>query len=408
MHFLLPVLLFASTVTVKLDQTQLRSGCEARDESVSALQAGTPVEIRFAMSGSTETCYKVTAMVDGKPLPGYLPASAIIGLETFEQGLKNAPSLEVSREMQSQVAALQAPAASGPPGHPLVRASTLLQEKQPRAALDLVEMAMKTTGRDYQYLLLAGIAAYQSDEAAKALDYLKEAEQLKQDRSVEQWIARLEKEVGSDKSGERLIGNRFLLRYEGGVLDADVARAMVTILEDEFARISLQLGCRTDERIVTIVQSRQAYRASTDSAEWSGGQFDGKIRIPVLETKTIAPQTRKTFAHEIVHACLASFGNWPAWMHEGMAQKLSGETLSPGRRAMVESALRQKTLPKLENMSQSFSRMSTEHALLAYSYSLYAADLLMQRYQAYGIQNILRDPERFPQITAELDKLLGQ
>lgn len=400
------VLFFASSLVVKQDQAPLRSGCEARDEVVAALPKGAPVEIRFAMSGASETCYKVSATVNGKPLQGYLPASALTGLEEFEKGRQSAPS--IGGASPASPAAMSAPAFSGPPDHPLVRASALLGRQQPREALEVVEKAMRVTGRDYQYLVLAGIAAYQSDEAKKALEYLKEAEQLNQDRAVQQMIARLEKEVAGDKSGERLLGNRFLLRYEGGVLDTGLARNMVTILEEEYGRISSELGCRSDDRIVTVVQSPQSYRAATDAAEWSGGQFDGKIRIPVGEIKSISAETRKVFAHEIVHACLASMGQWPSWLHEGLAQKLSGDMLKPAHKALLKTAMKQGTLPKLENMSQNWSRMSAMHAAIAYAYALSAVDLMMEQYRAYGIQNILRNPERLPQITAELDKMLIQ
>ena len=400
------LLFFASSLVVKQDQAPLRKGCEARDELVAALPKGAPVEIRFAMSGATETCYKVSTTVEGKPLQGYLPASALTGLEEFEKARQSAPS--VSSASPASQPALAPPPVNGPPNHPLVRASALLEQHQPRAALDVVEKAMRVTGRDYQYLVLAGICAYQTDEPKKALDYLKEAEQLNPDRAVGQMIARLEKEVAGDKSGDRLLGNRFLLRYEGGVLDTDVARSMVTILEEEYRRISSELGCRSEDRIVTVVQSRQSYRASTDAAEWSGGQFDGKIRIPVSETKSISPETRKVFAHEIVHACLASMGRWPSWLHEGLAQKLSGDSLRPAQRTMLRAAIKQGTLPKLENMSQNWSRMSSMHAAIAYAYALSAVELLMEQYQAYGIQNILRNPERLPQITAQLDKMLIQ
>ncbi len=402
----LSVLLLASTLVVKQDQAPLRSGCEARDELVAQLPAGAPIEIRFAMTGPTETCYKIAVTVNGKPLQGYLQASALTGLEEFDKARKSAPSVGSSAPAPQQP--MTTPAISGPPNHPLVIASALLEKQQPREALEVVEKAMRVTGRDYQYLVIAGVAAYKSDEVRKALDYLKEAEQLNHDRAVEQMIARLEKEVNGDKSGDRLLGNRFLLRYEGGVLDTDVARNMVTILEEEYQRISLELGCSSDDRIVTIVQSQQSYRASTDAAEWSGGQFDGKIRIPVAETKTISALTRKVFAHEIVHACLASMGNWPSWLHEGLAQKLSGDTLTASHKAMLKAALKQGNLPKLENMSQSWSRMSATHAAVAYAYALSAAELLLELYKAYGIRNILRNPERLPQITAELDKALGR
>ena len=181
---------------------------------------------------------------------------------------------------------------------------------------------------------------------------------------------------------------------------------MVEILEQEFSRISMDLGCRTDDRIVTIVQSKQAYYATTGAMEWSGGQFDGKIRIPVSETKSISPQTRRTFAHETVHACLATMGQWPSWLHEGLAQKFSGDTVPAGARTQMRAAIKAGKLPTLGAMDRNFSRMSSESAAMSYAYSLVAADLMVERYRAYGLQNILRNPERLPQVEAELDKLL--
>jgi hypothetical protein len=222
---------------------------------------------------------------------------------------------------------------------------------------------------------------------------------------VQQLIARIEKEKAGDKSSEKLYGTRFLLRYEGGNLAPDVARGMVGLLEEEFSRISAQLGCRTDERIVTIVQSRQAYRSTTNAAEWSGGSFDGsKIRVPVMESTAIEPATRRALSHELVHACLSNLGSWPTWLHEGLAQRLSGDKVPPIRVEQVKAMLRTGRLPRLNNMNQSWSRMSTQHAQRAYDYALAAVDLMFETYRDYGVHNIFRNPDRLPQITADLEK----
>lgn len=403
MLIVFPGLLFAATMAVRQDNAALRDGCEASDHVVAKVPVGSPVEIRFAMSGSTDTCYKVAVTIAGRTLDGYLPGSALAGLDTFEQGLRSAPAIEVSRQMDSQIASMQAAAVKGPPNHPLVRAANLLNDKQPKQALEIVEQAMKVTGRDRQYLMLAGIAAYQSDEVKKAFDYFKEAQQFGEDAVVATWIAKLQNELKNDRSAEKLYGSRFLLRYEGGVLDPDVARTMLSILDDEFSRVSLQLGCRTDDRIVTIVQSKQNYK-NTVNVEWSGGMYDGKIRIPVLDSKAAGPEIRTTFAHEIVHACLANLGTFPTWLHEGLAQKYSGETLPSGLKSAVQAALKQKQLPKLSAMRGGFTSLDSRSAALAYGFSRLAADLFVERYQSYGIQNILRSPERIPQVEAELDK----
>ena len=412
------VILLGSSVVVKQDQTQLRSACEASAPVIATLPSGSAAEIRFAMSGEGETCYKVEVTQGSEVIQGYLPAGALIGLDEFITSVETAPKLGASKAVPVRGVPVKtvsvrpgskSPAAGQAETHPLIRANTLIEQNQPRAALEILEKAIKTYGRDYQLLVAAGMAAYRADEAKLALEYLNEAQSINPDRSVEQLIAKIKKESSGDKSAEKLYGTRFLLRYEGGNLAPEVARSMIGLLEQEFSRISAEVGCRTDERIVTIVQSKQAYRDSTDAAEWSGGLFDGfKIRVPVVETTTINSLTRRALSHELVHACLASMGPWPTWLHEGMAQKLTGDVLPQARAQAVKALVRDGKLPRLDNMNQSWSRMSTQHAQRAYEYALAAVDLLYDAYRNYGIQNIFRNPDRLVQITADLDKRLAE
>jgi hypothetical protein len=402
-------LMFASAVVVKQDQAQLRSGCEAQDSVVATVTSGSPAEIRFSMSGGGETCYKVLVTSGSRVLEGFLPASALEGIDTFRKSVETAPPLGASQASTRNAPKEKWAPVNGPADHPLVRASTLIEQNQPRAALELLEKSLKAHGREYPLLLAAGMAAYRADESRIALEYLKEAQALRPDHAVERLIAKLEKETSGDKSGEKLYGTRFMLRYEGGNLAPEIARSMIALLEQEFSRVSAEVGCRTDERIVTIVQSRQAFRDSTDAAEWSGGLFDGvKIRVPVVESAVIDPLTRRALTHELVHACLASMGPWPTWLHEGMAQKLSGDVLPRERLDTVSSLVRTGKLPRLDNMNESWSRMSAQHAQKAYDYALAAVDLLYETYRNYGIPNIFRNPDRLPGITADLDKRMAQ
>jgi hypothetical protein len=413
-------LLFASAVVVKHDQTQLRSGCDAGASAVATVASGSAAEIRFGMSGEGETCYKVAITSGANTIEGYLPAGALQGTDEFRSSVETAPKLGASKAVPVKGTPIKSIPVKGLPkdkrqeggdarGEPLSRANELLAQNQPRAALEVLEKGLAVYGRNYQILVAAGMAAYRADEARLALEYLNEAQALHSDHAVQQLIAKIQKEKSGDKSAEKLYGTRFLLRYEGGNLAPEVARSMIALLEQEFSRISAEVGCRTDERIVTIVQSRQAFRDSTDAAEWSGGLFDGvKIRVPVVESSTIDALTSRVLAHELVHACLASMGAWPTWLHEGMAQKLTGDTLPRARSEAVRALVRDGKLPRLNNMNQSWSRMSTQHAQRAYDYALAAVDLLYDAYRNYGIQNIFRNPDRLPQITADLDKRLSE
>src|SRR4029078_13739386 len=81
----LAVALFLA-VTVKDDQAPLRAGWAADARVVATLPAGTPVTLRYSMAGESVPCYKVAVEVDGKHVDGYLPASSMEGLKSFEKG----------------------------------------------------------------------------------------------------------------------------------------------------------------------------------------------------------------------------------------------------------------------------------------------------------------------------------
>jgi hypothetical protein len=181
---------------------------------------------------------------------------------------------------------------------------------------------------------------------------------------------------------------------------------MAATLDQELIRISDELGCTADERIIAIAQSNEAYRKTTGAVEWSGGQFDGKIRVPVFDGRTLSAETRKVLAHETAHACLSTIGQWPAWLHEGIAQKVSGETLPPAARQKIAALVRDGKVPTLEELGQNWSRFDTEQAVIAYAMALNAVELFYK--DGYGIQNLLRNPQRLPEITADLDRKLAQ
>jgi len=75
---------------------------------------------------------------------------------------------------------------------------------------------------------------------------------------VEKLYRQVERESKNDQSNERLYGLRVLLRYENSAVPTETARQMTTVLDQEFIRISQQLGCSAEERVIAIVQSRDA------------------------------------------------------------------------------------------------------------------------------------------------------
>jgi len=397
-------------VSVRQDQTPLRTGCDAGAETVANLPAGAEVTIRFAFSGDATPCYKIAATVGGKELSGYVVASALQGLDAFDQGLREAAWVDVNQVMNAvRPAAIASRAgATGKQAAVAEQAVGLLESGQPEKALQLIEPAARSA-KDPGLLAVAGAAAWRADDSGKALAYWRESLDLQPNPALESLYQRVQKENTNDQSSARLIGIRIALRYEAGAIGVDTARQMVAVLDGEFARISAELGCVAEERIVAIAQSPEAYRKTTDAAEWSGGQFDGRIRVPVGpgQGSVADAAIRRTLAHEITHACLTLTGRWPAWLQEGLAQRLSGDSVSPELHAKLAEWSQQGKLPKLANLGQDWSRLDREHAIAAYGLSLEAVDTFYAAYGAAGIRNLLHNPDRLAATTADLEKRLG-
>jgi hypothetical protein len=64
-------------------------------------------------------------------------------------------------------------------------------------------------------------------------------------------------------------------------------------------------------------------------------------------------------------------------------------------------------IPRLEDLHQDWSQLSIENARLAYNLALAAADALYENYSSSGIRNVVNNPQRLPQVAAELDRKLG-
>lgn len=410
--FLLLLLLAAATVKEDLKEgpPRLRSGCSSDASAVSALPVGTPVTIRYSISGESQPCYKVSVELAGKTLEGYLPASTIGGLEDFDQARRQAVWLDAATVVESIRSSAALPSLRGgnlQGADPVAQqAVTLIDASRPQKALELLQPQLRTH-RDPTLLAIAGVAAWRADDSKQALEYLRASLDIAPIPEVEKLYRQVERETKGDQSNDRLYGMRVLLRYESSAIPVETARQMTAVLDQEFARISNELGCSAEERVIAIVQSKEAYRKSTDTAEWNGGQFDGKIRVPMFDPRVVDSTLLRSLAHETAHACLTMLGHWPAWLQEGVAQKLSGDTLNPAQQKKLADLARQGKLPRLSNLKQDWSRMDAQHAAEAYALSLAAVELLWNDSGAATVRNLLRNPDRLPQATAELDRRLG-
>ncbi len=168
-----------------------------------------------------------------------------------------------------------------------------------------------------------------------------------------------------------------LLVYDGQRLEPGVESTLLGALEGAYADLVQDLGSAPARKVEVVVYAERDWRLATQAPDWSGGLFDGKVRVPAQGLTGVTPRLLSVLKHEMTHAFVAvrTNGRAPVWLHEGLAQVEEGKTSVPYAGALLEGWRREKTfgLPALEG---SFRRLSSSQVQSSYLVALAAAEML--------------------------------
>jgi hypothetical protein len=159
--------------------------------------------------------------------------------------------------------------------------------------------------------------------------------------------------------------------------EASLAAQATAILDAAFFRIADKLGEVPTRTIVAVLYTEKQFRDITHAPEWSGGQYDGRIRIPVAGAAQKPEAFERVLTHEFTHAIVAGIvpRGLPAWLNEGLAQYFDGTDPSAAQRRLKAGG---RAAP-LKHLEAGFSRLSAADAQIAYDESLVAVSVLFDR-----------------------------
>jgi hypothetical protein len=170
-----------------------------------------------------------------------------------------------------------------------------------------------------------------------------------------------------------------LLVYDGARLEPGAERALLAALESAYAGLVQDLGSAPSHKIEVVVYAERDWKLATQAPDWSGGFFDGKVRVPAQGLTGVTPQLLSVLKHEMTHAFVAARtrGRAPVWLHEGLAQVEEGKSAAPYAAALMDAWRRAKTfdLPSLEG---SFRRFSAGQVRASYVVALAAVEMLRE------------------------------
>lgn len=137
-------------------------------------------------------------------------------------------------------------------------------------------------------------------------------------------------------------------------------------LEDAYQAVDRSTGLAPKDRILVLILDRERYKVAAPA--WSGGLYDGRIRLAVGDYAAERDSLRATLRHEYTHAALHRVGpRLPTWFHEGLAQWVEGRAVESARGRLGAAD----GLPPLEGLSGDWTAwQDSAQVLRAYDYSL--------------------------------------
>lgn len=257
-----------------------------------------------------------------------------------------------------------------PPLLAKLRARALTEQGRNEDATDLLlELAKSDLDRGRQdpatlYQLAEVFASSEDYELAVRL--LRKAESLTPFEPDYRHLQRFRMQQELAENHQGYTSSHFNVRYPK-MTGEKYARQVSIVLEEEFKRLQRWIPLKSsrllDVDLFPVIQFLESY------SENVLGVYDGRIRVPLADLRSLHPQLVALLSHELAHAMIAerTFNRAPMWFHEGLAQHVQmvmhtanpvGDLLSADRMlslSVVETALNGFVEPQFVEISYSLS-----------------------------------------------------
>lgn len=170
--------------------------------------------------------------------------------------------------------------------------------------------------------------------------------------------------------------DRFRVSFQGHA-DKGLAARATELLDSAFWRIGKTLGAYPSDPVVVMLYTEKQFRDITLAPEWSGGVYDGRIRVPAAGAAQTPQLFERVLVHELTHAMITSLAprGIPTWLHEGLAQHFEGDDAAAARRRLKAIGV---VIP-LHYLEGDFGQFTAVQAMVAYDQSLAIVDALIQQ-----------------------------
>lgn len=268
---------------------------------------------------------------------------------------------------------------------------------QPQTAMESVDQAIRINPDLASAYALKGEIEYGSQKLKEAKASWQQAVKLDPgQKDIQKKLAQVTQELPVESGFEKVTQASFDVRYQEG-LQQSIGFDIRDVLLEARREVGSDFAYWPKHKTVVLVYSTESFRAlRQETPEWVGGQFDGKIRVP-LPSQQISPQmVRQILFHEYTHAIIYDLtaGKCPIWLNEGLAE-YEGRKQHAGTLVALLNAYNKQQLIPWKELSEHFSTALPADAVgLAYQESFSITTLFIQRYGFWRIRRILAAVEK--------------
>jgi tetratricopeptide (TPR) repeat protein len=272
-------------------------------------------------------------------------------------------------------------------GFGFMRGVALFLDKQYEAARSEFQQGGETSDA----LAYLGKISYDTGDLPEAVGYWRRAlEKDPANKVIKSLMEKAERELPVESKMDKGYSSMFDLSFDAE-LPPGLSAEVLDALESAYNSVGSDLGLFPTTRIPVLLYTKSDYRSVTAGPDWSGGLYDGKIRLPVGGISTLTPQLRAVIFHEYTHVLIAQMthGNIPTWLNEGLAE-IEGRKQFSHPSVELSKAAKSGKLLSAATLTGPFISMSGGDASLAYEQSHSMAEYMVSHYGWYKIQSILK------------------
>jgi hypothetical protein len=270
-------------------------------------------------------------------------------------------------------------------------AALLLRTGNASQALTYAQRAVAAAPQSPDAYTVLGYAQQASDRTKDAVASWKHSLELRPDATVQQYLAKAQREQNVETDFTQRESSHFVLHYEGKQTSEVFRGQILAALESDYDDLVRDLGTPPRDNILVTLYTEQAFFDVTRAPSWSGALNDGKLRIPISGLNSMTSELARVLKHELAHSFInqLSAGRCPPWLHEGIAQLLEPKSLGGDGRQLAQLFKTQRNIP-LNVLEGSFMRFSGGEAYVAYAESLAAVSYINDAYGMGDLQRILQ------------------